>query len=68
MYSFLATDERTVRPAAGGSAAAVIDVAGDVLMSTGLSASGIVTRLAGDADALAGPRMARDPAARALVF
>ena len=69
VYSFLATDERivrpanypagapgrgvTVRPAADGSEVAVINLAGELFMSTGLSPFRIVDRLVEEAQALA---------------
>lgn len=70
VYSFLATDERivrpanypagapgrglTVRPAADGSEVAVIDLAGQLFMNTSLSPFRIVDRLVEDAAELAG--------------
>ena len=69
VYSFLATDERivrpanypagapgrglTVRPAADGSEVAVINVAGELFMNTGMSPFRIVDRLVEEAQALA---------------
>ena len=69
MYSFLATDERivrpanypagapgrgvTVRPAADGSEVAVINLAGELFMNTGLSPFRIVDRLVEEAQQLA---------------
>ena len=69
VYSFLATDERivrpanypagapgrglTVRPAADGSEVAVIDLAGQLFMNTSLSPFRIVDRLVEEAEVLA---------------
>ena len=69
MYSFLATDERivrpanyppgapgrglTVRPAADGSEVAVIDLAGELFLNTGMSPFRIVDRLVEEAQELA---------------
>ena len=69
VYSFLATDERivrpanypagspgrgvTVRPAADGSEVAVINLAGELFMNTGMSPFRIVDRLVDEAEALA---------------
>jgi 2',3'-cyclic-nucleotide 2'-phosphodiesterase len=70
VYSFLATDERivrpanypvgapgrglTVRPAADGTEVAVINLAGELFLSTGLSPFRIVDRLVEEAQELAG--------------
>lgn len=69
VYTFLATDERivrpanypvgapgrglTVRPAADGTEVAVIDLAGELFMSTGMSPFRIVDRLVDEAGLLA---------------
>jgi metallophosphoesterase (TIGR00282 family) len=69
VYSFLATDERivrpanypaaspgrglTVRPAADGSEVAVINMAGELFMNTGMSPFRIVDRLVSEAEELA---------------
>jgi hypothetical protein len=69
VYTFLATDERivrpanypvgapgrglTVRPAADGTEVAVIDLAGELFMSTGMSPFRIVDRLVDEASLLA---------------
>jgi 2',3'-cyclic-nucleotide 2'-phosphodiesterase len=69
VYSFLATDERivrpanypagspgrgvTVRPAADGSEVAVINLAGELFMNTGMSPFRIVDRLVEEAEELA---------------
>ena len=69
VYSFLATDERivrpanypagapgrglTVRPAADGSEVAVINLAGELFMNTGMSPFRIVDRLVDEAEELA---------------
>ena len=69
VYAFLATDERivrpanypagspgrgvTVRPAADGSEVAVINLAGELFMNTGMSPFRIVDRLVDEAEALA---------------
>jgi 2',3'-cyclic-nucleotide 2'-phosphodiesterase len=68
VYSFLATDERivrpanypaaspgrglTVRPAADGSEVAVINMAGELFMNTGMSPFRIVDRLVSEAEEL----------------
>ena len=53
VYSFLATDERIVRPAADGSEVAVVNLAGELFMNTGMSPFRIVDRLVEEAQALA---------------